>query len=103
MDKDQREEIRRQHLNVGDVVCVAYSNQYGTFKETKVGLILNIDNDMVEVLVQSQYSTSTIKERIDSFRLMPIVAADKIAEDLREKANQTKDKLERKKRKNKDY
>ena len=103
MDKDQREEIRLQHLNVGEVVCVAYSNQYGTFKETKVGLIISIDNNMVEVMVQSQYSTGTIKEKIDSFRIMPIIAADKIAEDLREKANQKKNKLERKTRKNKDY
>lgn len=103
MDKDQREELRRQNLNVDDVVCVAYCDQFGKNKEAKVGIITNIDNNIIEIMVQSQYSTSTIRESIDSARIMPIIAADKIAEELREKANQKKIKLERKTRKNSDY
>ena len=103
MDAEQREKLRKEHLNVGDIVCVAYSNQYGTNKEVKVGVITNMNCNIVEVMVQSEYSTNTIKEKVDSARIMPIIAADKIGEQLRETANQKKDKLERKKSKSKDY
>ena len=103
MDAEQREKLRKEHLNVGDIVCVAYCDRYGSNKEIKIGVITNMDCNIVEVMVQTQNSTSTITDRVDSARIMPIIAADKIGEQLREKANQKKDKLERKKSKSKDY
>lgn len=103
MDVEQREKIRKEHLNVGNIVCVAYCDRYGSNKEIKIGIITDIDCNNIEVMVQSQFSKNTIKEKVDSARIMPIIAADKIGEQLREKANQKKDKLERKKSKSKDY
>lgn len=103
MTADQREKIRQEHIFINNIVCVAYCDQYGKNKEIKIGIITNIDNNIIEVMVQSQYSTSTITDRVDSIRIMPIIAADKIGEQLREKANQKKNKLKRKTRKNKDY
>ena len=103
MTADQREKLRQEYLFINNIVCVAYCDKYGSNKEIKVGIITNIDNNIIEVMVQSQYSTNTITDKVDSARIMPIIAADKIGEQLREKANQKKDKLERKKRKSKDY
>lgn len=103
MDKDQREKLRQEHLFIDNIVCVAYCDRYGSNKEIKIGIITNIDCNIIEVMVQSQYSTNTIKERVDSARIMPIIAADKIGEQLREKVYTKKSKLERKTRKSKDY
>ena len=83
--KDEKESYQLR-----DKVCVAYCDQYGNNKEIKPGVITDIIQEfsytIIEIMViNPSGATSTIRERSDSIRVMPISKVVDLLDTIAEK------------------
>ena len=85
----------KDYYQVRDKVCVAYCDLHGKNKEVKPGVIISVQNDIVEIaILNCSGVVSTIKEKMDSDRIISLALAhdklDRIAEKIETKIKKNK-------------